>query len=315
MKIVKRLSFLLTLPFLISICSAIFSPSSPKTLQQNDKASQSVAPTKTKTPIHIVLIGTPTQMSEITTKKVPTETPTPVAIPSGIVNNSANLRSGPGTNFEIVGSIEANQSIEIIGSNSEQDWFQLVDETWIAAFLVTNVAMPIPTLPPTQTPTATTTPNTRATSVAEERARATATIQAYINMPPEGSWCNQNSTRGVCVGDFRYENEMSYTSAPSNGRYIAFVIFVKNLSDDSTYVSPLDVTFVMKDGRTFAYSSSTFSYWAVPFEGVEIAPGNSAQGGLVFLIPNNVVPWKVIYSGGWFESSIEVNLHEPPTPD
>ena len=105
---------------------------------------------------------------------------------------------------------------------------------------------------------------------------------------------------------------MSFEYAPSNGRYIAFAIAVKNLSDSVIYVNPNDVTFVMADGRTYAYNTNTFSYWATPMEHVEIAPGNISEGGIVFLVPNDVVPWKVIYSGGFFESSVEVNLHEPP---
>lgn len=267
--------------------------------QSDDTASQPVA---TNTPV------------EVNIKKV-TETPTVTTVSTGIVNNNANLRAGPGTAFDIIGSVEAKQSVVIVGSNSTQDWFQLADGAWIAAFLVTDLSMPIPTLPPTATPMPTATPNQQATSVAEEHAHATATIQAYISVPPEGIWCGQNWTRGVCVGDFRYTNEIDYEVAPNNGRFIAFVIAVKNISESYITANPLDITFVMEDGRTYAYSSVSFSYWAVPLEHVEIAPDNNAQGGIVFLIPNDVLPWKVIYRGGLFESAIEIDLHEPPSPE
>lgn len=130
--------------------------------------------------------------------------------------------------------------------------------------------------------------------------------------PPVGTWCSTGSKRGVCVADFRYVDCISYTCSPSNGRFIAFGLGVKNISSSDIYVNPNDVTLVMEDGRSYAYASETFSYWSTPLEHVAVARGDSAQGGLVFLVPNEVGPGRVIYRGGWFETEVVVNLQRPP---
>lgn len=83
-----------------------------------------------------------------------------------VANRSANLRSGPGTNYSIVGGVQAGQTLQIIGQNQTGDWFKLRDGQWIAAFLVNRIATGLPideeyltlqgTIPPTPsvTPTA-----------------------------------------------------------------------------------------------------------------------------------------------------------------
>ena len=68
------------------------------------------------------------------------------------MNRNANLRQGPGTNFDIVGSAKANQTVEIIGSNSEGDWLRISDGSWIAAFLVDDIIELTPTPFPTSAP-------------------------------------------------------------------------------------------------------------------------------------------------------------------
>lgn len=78
---------------------------------------------------------------------LPTPTRVPAAAPAGAstrevsgpsANSSGNLRSGPGTNYARVGSVQAGQSLSIIGKNEAGDWCQLADGNWIAAFLVAN---------------------------------------------------------------------------------------------------------------------------------------------------------------------------------
>jgi hypothetical protein len=66
----------------------------------------------------------------------PPLTPTVAAI-LGTVNRNANLRAGPGTNYAVVGGAKAGQTVQILDTNAEQTWYQLVDQSWIAAFLVT----------------------------------------------------------------------------------------------------------------------------------------------------------------------------------
>ena len=54
----------------------------------------------------------------------------------GTVNSTANIRSGAGTNYPIVGKAKAGQRVDISGCNSACNWYRLANGTWIAAFLV-----------------------------------------------------------------------------------------------------------------------------------------------------------------------------------
>ena len=89
----------------------------------------------------------------------PTDTPMPTGSQKApvTVNDNANLRSGPGTDYERVGSAAQGDAVEIVGRNADGDWYQLATGAWIAAFLVDgapeglpvvgNAAQPAPTAP------------------------------------------------------------------------------------------------------------------------------------------------------------------------
>lgn len=54
----------------------------------------------------------------------------------GIVNSTANIRSGPGTQYAVVTQVQAGQSITVVACNEDCSWLQLDTGNWIAAFLV-----------------------------------------------------------------------------------------------------------------------------------------------------------------------------------
>lgn len=121
-----------------------------------------VAPIPTATPIPT---DTPTPMP---TPVPPTDTPLP---PLAIVGaQGANIRSGPGTNFSIVGRADPGTQLLIIGRYA--DWWQVLHNgapAWIANIVVTAsnaesvplvVPPPSPLPPPTAIPTATPIPPT-----------------------------------------------------------------------------------------------------------------------------------------------------------
>lgn len=96
-------------------------------------------------------------------------TPTATVAPAQfnvIVVKAANLRSGPGTTFPVVGSAKPNQQLTITGKNAKGDWYQVGDGKWIAAFLVklaigqppTNAIASSPSNTATSQPAATATP-------------------------------------------------------------------------------------------------------------------------------------------------------------
>lgn len=81
--------------------------------------------------------------SEVANTPAPVPTSTPVSIAAKI-NSSANLRSGPGTTFDIVGGKAAGDAVTIRGCNAECDWYQMSTGEWVAAFLVTVEGVQVP---------------------------------------------------------------------------------------------------------------------------------------------------------------------------
>ena len=63
-----------------------------------------------------------------------------------VANRTANLRSGPGTTYTLVGRIYAGQALKVVGQNQAGDWLQLQSGQWLAAFLVDRVATGLPVI-------------------------------------------------------------------------------------------------------------------------------------------------------------------------
>lgn len=69
------------------------------------------------------------------------EQPTPTGIPIAIVSvNSANIRNGPGTNYDKIGYAVRDGGFVIIGKNESGDWYNIQlnrnEYGWIAASVV-----------------------------------------------------------------------------------------------------------------------------------------------------------------------------------
>lgn len=82
-------------------------------------------------------------------------TPTPV-MPTA--NGSANLRSGPGNQYLVVGRTEDGQPLLIVARDESGNWLQLVSGEWIATFFVRNAPEGLPVAPPVPTPEGTPVP-------------------------------------------------------------------------------------------------------------------------------------------------------------
>lgn len=74
---------------------------------------------------------------------LPTPAPT-LAAPAASVNAGANLRSGPGTDYPILGGLPAGQAITITGVSADGAWYQLSDGSWVFGQLVTNPPANLP---------------------------------------------------------------------------------------------------------------------------------------------------------------------------
>jgi uncharacterized protein YraI len=89
---------------------------------------------------------------------------TPVTKPMVVASNGLNVRSGPGTDYPVVGALNGGEQAEIVAKNPEGDWWEVTLTTggtgWVFGALVQTagdtgsiaVATNIPAAPPTATP-------------------------------------------------------------------------------------------------------------------------------------------------------------------
>lgn len=112
----------------------------------------------------------------------------------GVANRNANLRSGPGTGFAVVGSVAAGDELIVVGQNDDGSWLVLEDGAWIAAFLVDGLPNDVPTVTPTATPQPSPTPRPTATPTPQptNTTRPTPMQTATQTATPEAtvSWYN-----------------------------------------------------------------------------------------------------------------------------
>lgn len=83
----------------------------------------------------------PTPVPEQQATDTPTPEPAAPAQAKAVITNAqANVRTGPGTNYALAGTLERGAEFEIVGKNPAGDWFQLCclngQNVWIADFLV-----------------------------------------------------------------------------------------------------------------------------------------------------------------------------------
>ena len=151
------------------------------------------------------------------------------------------------------------------------------------------------------------------TATAQAAAEAAATLDAYRKKMPKGFWYGKGGGVGVSIGDFRYEKETPLYAAGKGKKFVAFGIGVFNESGATIHVNPLNVTLVDLEGNTYAFSTATFDYWSEPLQAVNVLSGNQAQGGVVFLIPAETAPAKIVYeTNTLFGDKIIVDLQRPP---
>ena len=82
--------------------------------------------------------ATPEATTEAPAEATPAATPVPDAATPPTATVDANLRSGPGTNFDIIGGTITGEALTIAGRNADGTWFRLSNGGWISASLVAN---------------------------------------------------------------------------------------------------------------------------------------------------------------------------------
>lgn len=171
-----------------------------------------VPPTRTPT-------STPTATYTLTPTLTPSVTPTftPEVLDCAVTNNSTNrvnLRGGPGTEFDVVGGLDAGENLRVLWTSEDGEWYQLdtPEESWVFISVVTvsgadcgivpivgQMVVPSPTStpsatqtqPPTDTPaptgTDTPTPGPTDSPTPSESLTPTATRYVRPTLPPIGT--------------------------------------------------------------------------------------------------------------------------------
>lgn len=71
---------------------------------------------------------------------------------------------------------------------------------------------------------------------------------------------------------------------------------VKNTGNSSHHANPNNVALVTSDGNTYSYSAVTHALQGKDFPAVDVQPGNSATGVIVFEIPANTAASTLVYT-------------------
>ncbi len=133
--------------------------------------------------------------TEATPTQTPTSTPTVSGIPVGIVKTDLNVRSGPSTQYAVIGRLAAGTEVEIVGKNDVGSWWQIVyldssdGRGWVAAEYAPSQnaggapVIATPTLVPTATPTPTDTPTVTPTPTSPPTATFTPTAAPPTSTP------------------------------------------------------------------------------------------------------------------------------------
>ncbi len=135
-----------------------------------------VSPTATPTETEIETPAAPaTEAATVTPTVAPTATPTATAavtiIPRMTVKSAANVRSGPGTTYPIMGGAEAGQIYDVLAKSGDEAWLKFTFDgqpAWIFAALVTvdrPDLVPVAEEIPAPAPTANFTPTPQGGSV------------------------------------------------------------------------------------------------------------------------------------------------------
>ena len=122
--------------------------------------------------------------------------PLPSNSVAAVVAKPSNLRSGPGTAYELVGSIAVNQEVVIVALNLERDWYHIrygdQGDAWIYSELLGPsgdlTALPVESVPaPAGAPTS------------APAAAGVNLVIASIKLDPENLVCNQSGKVTVAI--------------------------------------------------------------------------------------------------------------------
>ena len=129
----------------------------PNWQQQHEKIERQATPPQITLVVWLVMVaalvvsgcgdaGTPTAVATVepTPRERRSYLPAETLPAPPVVSEEANLRAGPGTEYERVGSAAPGEVVALVGRNAAGDWYQLATGAWIAAFLVEGAPAGLP---------------------------------------------------------------------------------------------------------------------------------------------------------------------------
>lgn len=145
-------------------------------------------------------------------------------------------------------------------------------------------------------------------------ANATATQKAYeklASVPPKGEFTASGDRVIIACSIDSYRNSISFWSAGRGNKYIVFLVGVRNTALDSVHVNPYNFTLVSTTGATVPHDSATYSF-DNSLQAVDIRPDAYTSGALVFKVPNDFIPGKLIWDESFgLRGTLEVTIVEP----
>lgn len=110
-------------------------------------AKPTVIPTAKPTKLPTPLPSLPPVKIGLATPTAVISTTAPITTTLGItisVTKASNLRSGPGTNYAIVGGSHSGDILLVVATNKDKTWLKTKNGEWIAAFLVNLIPVGLP---------------------------------------------------------------------------------------------------------------------------------------------------------------------------
>ena len=231
--------------------------------------------------IQVVLLPTTTP----TVVKMPTPPPTPAG---AYANASANLRSGPGTDYDIVGGVQPGDLLVVNALTPDKAWYQLADGSWIAGFLVNNAPGGL-TVAIVPAPVSTTAP------VAAEVPPAAEATLSPVGFPQIGQEIEGSGWRYKVVEVHKRKAMYFYNkSVIAFGNFLVVIIEATNLQSGTDYFARnLDPWVTDKDANVYYYHSRGTSYAEWQFGGLDsifkdVNPGVTTRMAMAFDVPDGV---------------------------
>lgn len=266
-------------------------------------------PTGTATITTAAILPAATGLPPRTSTPWPTGTPTPTStaqVFAGRVKAAVafcQMRAGPGGNFPSLQRLAAGSAVLIAGRSQDGAWYQVITREesrgWVSRnFIEIGTAATDMPVSVSIFPTYTSIP---------QATRTASPTSGLSERPPKGTYCGQDAVLQVCTGSFEYKDTFGSRAALAQSRFIALTASFQNLSDTSLLVNPFDMTLVMEGGGTYIYSQVTY-YATQPLRSATVEPGKNISGTIVFDVPRDTWPVKVIYKKSLYQTEIEIEL-------